>query len=91
MLAISGLHMALMTGSVFGFLRLVGALLPGLSQRVNLAPYYAGGAILSGLVYLLISGGGFATQRAFIMVCLVFLAVILGRFALTLRNVSLRP
>ncbi|MGC6511365.1 MAG: ComEC/Rec2 family competence protein [Parvibaculales bacterium] len=89
MLAISGLHMALMTGSVFGFFRLIGALFPRLNQTVNLAPYCALVAVSSGLVYLLISGGGVATQRAFIMMCLVFLAIVLGRYALTLRNVSL--
>ncbi len=89
MLAISGLHMALMTGSIFAFLRLVSACFMRLNQTINLAPYCAALAVTSGFAYLLISGVNVATQRAFIMMSLVFLALMMGRYALTLRNVSI--
>lgn len=39
--------------------------------------------------YLVLSGAGLATQRAFIMVTIMFLAIILDRPALSMRNVAL--
>ena len=88
LLAISGLHLGLVTGVVFFALR---ALL-ALSQRTTL--YYpikkwaAAGAIPAAAFYLLLSGAGIPTIRAFIMVSLVLLAVILDRNPISLRLVA---
>ena len=89
MLAISGMHMVLMTGSVFGFFRLLAACFPRLNQFYDVRMACALMAVLAGFGYLLISGNNIATQRAFIMMSLVFLALMLGRHALTLRNVAI--
>ncbi len=85
LLAISGLHMGLLTGFVFAFLRL--ALAPA-SLYLPSRKIAAVGALLAGSVYLALSGGNVATERAFIMVGVMFAAVLVDRRAITLRAVA---
>lgn len=87
-LAISGLHMAIMAGSVFFFLRLMLAALPALALHFPIKKWAAAAAAVAALAYLLISGGSFATIRAFIMILIMLLAVLLDRPAIALRNVA---
>lgn len=89
LLAISGLHMGLLTGLVFGALRVLIVSMPWLPPRWNAKKLAAVGALAIGAVYLLLSGANVATQRAFIMVALVLCAVLLDRRALTLRTVAI--
>ena len=89
LLAISGLHMGLLSGFVFALLRYGLALIPFLALRVRPKKLAAGLAILAGAVYLMLSGASVATQRAFIMTAVVLFAVILDRPAFTLRAVAL--
>lgn len=89
LLAISGLHMGLLTGFVFGLLRLGLALHPWVALRWPTRKLAAIGALTAGAFYLALSGGNVATQRAFIMVSVMFIAVILDRQALSLRSVAL--
>lgn len=89
MLAISGLHMALMAGSLFWLLRASAATIPALALRYPIKKWAAVLALLGGGFYLAISGGSIATQRAFLMMGIVFTAILLDRPALTLRNVAL--
>lgn len=88
LLAISGLHMGLLTGFVFLVFRTAFALVPGLALRVPTKKVAAVLALLAGLGYLMISGASVATQRAFIMAAVVLVAVLLDRPALTLRAVA---
>ena len=88
MLAISGMHMALFVTTIYALVRFICVLFPVFVQRWNIRPFCAITALVSGSVYLLLSGGAVATQRAFIMIVLVYLAIILGRNALTMRNVA---
>lgn len=88
-LAISGLHMALVSGVLFTGLRALLALFPALVLRYPVKKAAALLALGGATFYLLISGGAIATQRAYIMVCLMFLAILLDRPALSLRNVAL--
>ena len=88
-LAISGLHMALVSGVLFTGLRALLALFPALVLRYPVKKAAAVLALAGATFYLLISGGAIATQRAYIMVCLMFLAILLDRPALSLRNVAL--
>ena len=88
-LAISGLHMALVSGVLFTGLRALLALFPSLVLRYPVKKAAALLALGGATFYLLISGGAIATQRAYIMVCLMFLAILLDRPALSLRNVAL--
>lgn len=84
LLAISGLHMGLLTGFVFALFRL---LLVRWRGPVKKAAAIA--ALLAGGFYLMLSGGNVATERAFIMVAVMFLAVLLDRRAINLRAVAL--
>ena len=88
-LSISGLHMAIMGGSVFFALRLALATVPALALRAPIKKWAAGGAILGSLAYLLVSGSTYATIRAFVMISIMMLAIILDRPAIALRNVAI--
>ena len=86
LLAISGLHMGLLTGFVFAALRLGLALV---SLHLPARKIAALGALAAGAVYLALSGGNVATERAFIMVAVMLGAVLADRRAITLRAVAL--
>ena len=88
-LSISGFHMAIMAGSVFFLVRLGLALFPSIALRYPIKKWAAAAAILAGFAYLMISGAAFATVRSAIMISIMFLAVLLDRPALALRNVIL--
>ena len=88
-LAISGLHMALVAGAVFWSVRAVLALFPAIALSRPIRKWAAVAALISGAFYLVLSGAGIATQRAFIMIAIVFIAIIAERPAVTLRSVAL--
>lgn len=88
LLAISGLHMGLMTGLVYAALRFLMAAVPGLALNRPIKSYAATAAIIAGLAYLVFSGASVATQRAFIMVAVAYLAIIAGRPAITMRALA---
>lgn len=87
MLAISGLHMALFAGSLYALLRYGAALWPRLVLRHDVRKPSAIIALAAATGYLFLSGASFATQRAYIMLAIFFLAVLLDRPAITMRNV----
>jgi len=89
LLAISGLHMAIVCGLAFGAARLGLALTPGVGVRWPVKPIAAAAALAAGLAYLALSGAAVATQRAFVMAAVAFLAVIVNRPAVTLRALAL--
>lgn len=89
LLAISGLHLGLLAGVVFGAVRLFFALIPWLGLRLPAKKLAALSAIAAAAVYLALSGGNVATQRAFVMVACLFGAVLADRRALSLRGLAL--
>ncbi len=89
LLAISGLHMGLLTGLVFAAVRLLLAALPGVVSGASAKKSAAVVALLAGLGYLMLSGATVATQRAFVMMAVAFTAVLLDRPAITLRGLAL--
>ncbi len=89
LLAISGLHMGLLTGFIFAFVRYGLALLPGVALHWPTKKMAAVCALIVGAFYLALSGGSVSTERAYIMVAVMFVAVLLGRRALTLRAVAM--
>ncbi len=89
LLAISGLHMGLLTGFVFALVRYGCALVPPLTLKFPIKKVAAVAALLAGAAYLLLSGASVATQRAFIMTSVVLVAVLIDRPAFTLRSVAL--
>lgn len=88
-LSISGLHMWLAAGGVFWVLRAGLALFPGLALRYPIRRWAAAAALLMGLFYMLLANGGAATARSFIMVAIVFFAIIVERPAVSIRNLAL--
>lgn len=88
-LSISGLHMVIMAGAVFFTIRLVLAAIPAIALRYPIKKWAAAGAMIGALAYLMISGAAFATVRSYIMISIMFLAVLLDRPAVALRNVAL--
>ncbi|WP_322893619.1 MULTISPECIES: ComEC/Rec2 family competence protein [unclassified Yoonia] len=89
LLAISGLHMGLLTGFVFAVIRYGLALVPFIALRLATKKIAALVALIVGAFYLALSGGNVATERAFIMAAVVLVAVLLDRRALTLRAVAI--
>jgi competence protein ComEC len=89
LLAISGLHMGLLTAFVFASVRIGIAAVPWLALRVPGKKVAAVVALAAGALYLALSGGIVATERAFIMVAVVLTAVLFDRRALTLRAVAM--
>ena len=87
-LAISGLHVGMVTGTLFFLIRFIAALLPGLSLRVQTHRFAAVLAILGALAYFVISGGTVPTQRATIVVTLAMMAILLSRRPFSLRSVG---
>lgn len=88
LLAISGLHMGLLAGFVFSVLRLVMAMVPPFALRVPVKKLAAVGALMAAALYLMLSGGNVATERAFVMAAVVLCAVLVDRRAFSLRAVA---
>lgn len=88
LLAISGLHMGLLAGFVFGLLRVVLSLIPSVALRWPVKKLAAVGALAAAAVYLALSGGNVATERAFVMAAVILLAVLVDRRAFSLRSVA---
>jgi competence protein ComEC len=88
-LSISGLHMVIMAGAVFLSIRLVLAAVPAIALAYPIKKWAAAGAMLGALAYLTISGAASATVRSCIMISIMFLAVLIDRPAIELRNVAL--
>ncbi|WP_299297350.1 ComEC/Rec2 family competence protein [uncultured Tateyamaria sp.] len=89
LLAISGLHMGLLSGFVFGLLRLIFALIPRVALYWPARKMAAAGALAAASVYLALSGGNVATERAFVMVAVALCAIMINRRALSLRAVAI--
>ena len=88
-LSISGLHMSLAAGGVFWVARAWLALFPAIALRWPIKKWAAGAALIFGFAYMLLAGSGAATQRSYIMLAVVFLAIIVDRPAISLRNLAL--
>ncbi len=88
-LSISGLHMAIVGLGVFGLLRFVLALAPPVALRWNIKKWAAAAALLTCAAYLVLSGMSVPAERSFLMLGLVFVAVLVDRAAITLRMVAI--
>ncbi len=87
-LAISGLHMGLLAGGSYFLATLGLAMIAPLSRRYDVRKPAALIGALAATGYLVLSGASVATQRAFIMAIIVFLAVMLDRRAFSMRSVA---
>ncbi len=89
LLSVSGLHMAIVIGLVFGTLRLLLALVPWVALRVPGKPVAALGGLVAGAGYMLLTGAQIPMQRCLVMAALVTLGLLAGRRALTTRTLAL--
>ena len=87
-LAISGLHMSLVAGGLFWVVRALLALSPWLAVEFAIKKWSVLAALLGAAGYLVLSGGAVATQRAFVMLAIMALAVLLDRPAISMRNLA---
>lgn len=89
LLAISGMNMAFLIAFVFALLRYGLALVPPVALRINSKKVAAVVSLGVAAFYLALSGSNVATERAFIMVAVMLVAVLLDRRAITLRSVAI--
>ena len=89
LLAISGLHMGLITGIAFWIFERLFAFYPVIGTVVLPRKAAAGVAFLVSFAYLLLSGMSVSTIRAFLMVGVALLAVVTDRRVISLRSVAL--
>lgn len=88
-LSVSGLHMSLVAGAVYGTLHLLLACVPWLALRFPIRKWAAAAAILASVAYLLLSGASVPAQRALVMTCVAMGAILVDRPALSLRGLAL--
>jgi competence protein ComEC len=89
LLSVSGLHMAIVMGAVFGALRLAIALVPWMALRVPGKACAALGGLAAGAGYMLLTGAQVPMQRCLVMAALVTLGLLAGRRALTTLSLAL--
>lgn len=87
-LAISGMHMALVSLTMVWFVRFLLALNMKLALTQPIKNWAAVAGFVTASSYLLISGMSLATQRAWIMISIMILAAIVARKSITLRAVA---
>jgi len=88
-LSISGLHLALAGGFFFWTIRALFALFPVIVLRFPVKKWAAVGALAGATFYLLISGCEAPAVRSYIMLAMMFLAILFDRPALSMRAVAL--
>lgn len=88
LLAISGLHIGLVSAIFFFGLRSLLALVPAISLNYPVKKWAAFLAIVAALCFTLTTGASTPTLRAFLMTFIVLLGVILDRKAISLRTVA---
>jgi len=88
-ISISGLHMALVAGTIMLLLRGAFALFPDFASRRPVKKYAAAAALVSIAAYLVFSGVVVAAERSFIMLAVMLVAVLFDRAALTMRNLAI--
>jgi competence protein ComEC len=88
LLAISGLHMGLLTGFVFLVFRLALSAIPSVALRFPVRKLAALCALVAAVIYLMLSGGNVATERAFVMASVMLGAILIDRRAISLRVVA---
>lgn len=85
LLAISGLHLGLVMGGVFFFVRATLALFPSVALPYNIKKWAVFPSLAAGAFYLIFTGSTIPTLRSFIMAFLVLVAVLLERTAISIR------
>lgn len=88
LLAISGLHIGLVAAFLFAAVRTGLCLVPSLALRRPIKKWAAIAALVGAGAYAAVAGATIPSQRAFIMVAVVFLGVLFDRQAISMRLVA---
>jgi len=88
-LSISGLHLALAGGLFFWILRAALAAIPWVALNYPIKKWAAVAALAGATFYLLISGAETPAVRSWIMLALMFTAILFDRPAITMRTVAI--
>jgi competence protein ComEC len=88
LLSISGLHIGMVGGFLFFWVRAILALIPWLCLRVATKKVAAVVAIAGSGFYMLLAAASVPTQRAFFMLAIVMVAVLFDRRAISMRLVA---
>ncbi len=88
LLSISGLHIGLVAGLVFAGVRMLLALFPSVALRYPIKKWAAVIAFLATVFYTFLAGATVPTQRSFVMMGLVLLAVVFDRQGISMRFVA---
>jgi competence protein ComEC len=88
LLSISGLHMALVAGTLFFAVRIALALAPPLALRVPAKKLAAVVALLGAFGYLLLSGAPVPTLRSFVMTAIGLIAIMADRSPFSMRLIA---
>ena len=84
--SISGLHMVLVAGMIFFIVRFCLVLIPGLALRFKVKSGAAVAAMIGAIAYDIFAGSEVATERSLFMTLALFGAILVGRPALSMRN-----
>ncbi len=88
-ISISGLHMSMVAGGVFWAVRALLALSPLMALRCPIKKIAAVVAMIFGLFYMLLADSGSATERSYIMIAVMFFAILVDRPAFSMRNLAI--
>jgi competence protein ComEC len=88
LLAISGLHMALVMAGIFGICRIALSANQTICLHHNTKKIAATVAIAAGLLYLIVTGFPVSAQRAYIMTAIIFIAVLIDRNGISMRTLA---
>jgi len=88
LLSVSGLHVALVAGLVFGALRAVLALVEPLALRWPIKKIAAVGGILAAAGYLLVVGPQVPMLRSVLMTAMVMVAILVDRTTMSMRVIA---
>jgi competence protein ComEC len=88
-LAIAGLHMALVGLGLFWLVRAVLAAIPSIALNYPIKKWAAIAALGGATFYLIVSGAATPATRAYIMLSVMLVAILADRPALSMRSVAL--
>ena len=88
-LAIAGLHMALVGMGLFWLVRAVLAAFPAMVLNYPIKKWAACAALTGAGFYLIISGATASSTRAFVMLATMLIAILVDRPALSMRSLAL--
>ncbi len=89
MVGVAGLHMSIVGGFTFWIVRAILALIPPLALRFPIKKLAAVAGLTTCLFYMLLADAGSRTERSFIMTATMFIAILLDRPGLSMRNLAL--